>query len=633
MKANVSRRVFLVLIAACALVPTPTFGAKPPNILFAIADDHSYPHTSAYGFRAISTPAFDRVAKRGVLFTNAFVSSPGCSPSRAALLTGRHTWQLEEAGTHASSFPAKHVVYPDLLEKAGYFVGYTGKGWGPGDWKAGGRLRNPAGPEYNQRKLEPPLKGISETDYASNFKDFLDARLKDQPFCFWFGAHEPHRRYDEGAGLKAGKKLEDVQVPAFLPDTPEVRSDILDYCVEIEWFDRHLGRMLKILEERGELENTLVVVTADNGMPFPRAKANPYEFGIHVPLAISWPARVPAGRTVNDPVSLVDLAPTFLQAAEISASATRTMLGRSLMNILRSDQSGSVDRSRQTVFSARERHSSSRPSNLGYPARAVRSRDYLYIRNLKPERWPAGDPQSYNENGQLGPMHGAYHDIDASPTLTFLASKREDSKISPYFHKAVDKRPAEELYDVRNDPGCVNNLAGSPELVSVKQQLSAALERYLTETGDPRLGENGEVFETYPRYSPIRKFPAPASTYYPGPANSWERKRPEEVGMNSRLLQEAIDYALAHESPESKELSLTITLGNAGEPHGEIIGPTKDRGSLNGVILRHGYIVAEWGDTGRVDMTFSVTKSYLSTVAGLALDYGLIRDLNDPVKE
>lgn len=154
------------------------------NILLAIADDQSWPHTSLSACRAVRTPAFDRVAQAGVLFANGFAASPGCSPSRASLLTGRHHWMNQQAGTHASSFPAQFDVFPDLLEAAGYVVGYTGKGWGPGNWKVSGRTRNPAGPAYNDRKTRPPFKGISSTDYAANFAEFLRRRPPGRPFCF-----------------------------------------------------------------------------------------------------------------------------------------------------------------------------------------------------------------------------------------------------------------------------------------------------------------------------------------------------------------------------------------------------------------------------------------------------------------
>ena len=136
--------------------------------------------------------------------------------------------------------------------------------------------------------------------------------------------------YEQGSGVRAGKRLQDVEVPPYLPDCEEVRSDLLDYALEIEWFDTHLGRMLDRLEGMGELENTIVVVTGDNGLPFPRAKANLYEQGMHVPLAICWGAEVAGGRTVTDLVSFADLAPTLLDAVGLEASSEMT--GRSLMN-------------------------------------------------------------------------------------------------------------------------------------------------------------------------------------------------------------------------------------------------------------------------------------------------------------
>src|SRR5690606_14413313 len=129
--------------------------------------------------------------REGALFTHCFTSNPKCSPCRASILTGRNTWQLEEACCHFGIFPAKFPVYPQLLEDAGYKVGHTGKGWGPGDFKAGGFARNPAGPAYQKHKLKPPLEAISHLDLAANFRDFLKERKPDEPFCFWVGTYEP----------------------------------------------------------------------------------------------------------------------------------------------------------------------------------------------------------------------------------------------------------------------------------------------------------------------------------------------------------------------------------------------------------------------------------------------------------
>ena len=481
-----------------------------PNFLIAISDDQSHVHTSFAGYPGVRTPAFDRVAREGLYFRNAFAPAPGCSPTRAALLTGRNIWQIENAGTHASSFPAKYVVFPDLLEQAGYFVGMTGKGWGPGNWQVSGRTRNPAGTDFSERTNTPPHDNILDNDYAANFADFLAARPGKGPFCFWYGGKEPHRSFEKGSGLKVGKKLEDAPPPPFLPDVAEVRSDILDYCVEIEWFDTHLGRMLNLLEEAGELDNTIIIVTSDNGMAFPRAKANLYEYGFHMPLAIRWGDRAPGGRAVDDLVGFVDLTATILDAAGVShPSAVYPLAGRSIMDILTSTQSGTVDPSRTSVYAGRERHSSSRYENWTYPQRAIRSPQFLYIRNFRPERWPAGDPVVLDAEGSPAGPHSGYKDIDGSPTLDFLVAKADDPTLGKYLHLAVAKRPMEELFDIEQDPGCLNNLADDPEFMSVKQELAAVLTDYLRQTGDARVLDGGDIWESYPRYSPIRKFPKP----------------------------------------------------------------------------------------------------------------------------
>lgn len=519
-------QVSVALFFICGLARS----ADRPNILVAISDDQSYPHASAYGYETIDTPAFDRVAKAGLLFRNAFTPAPGCSPMRAAFLTGRNIWQIEHAGTHASSFAKKYEVYQDRLEANGYFVGYTGKGWSPGNWKVSGRTRNPAGNEFSAKKMESP-QGISNNDYAGNFAEFLKQRPKDQPFSFWYGATEPHRSFKKGIGREHGLDPANVKVPSFLPDSPEIRDDILDYCFEIQWFDQHLGRMLDALAAEGDLENTLVIVTSDNGMAFPRAKANCYEYGIHMPLAVSWPAVAAGGRTVDDLVNLIDLTATIYDATEVQPPTDQPIAGRSIRNILTSKEEGNVDPSRVAVYSGRERHSSSRFNSLGYPQRCIRTQDYLYIYNFRPERWPAGTPQKLGEGkyaeaadvaeGQLGPMHGGYHDIDACPSLSFLIDRRGDNAISKFLDLAVDKRPAEELFDIRNDPSCLNNLADDAEHAAVKAKLHSRLFSYLEETADARLTapDGGDIWETYPRYSSLRWFPTP----------DWAKENPQRV--------------------------------------------------------------------------------------------------------
>lgn len=503
-----------IVFAILALAANAALAADRPNVLIAISDDQSFPHASAYGSTLVDTPHFDRVAKEGVLFTRGFCASPGCSPSRAALLTGLNTWQLEHAGTHASYFHPKFETFPDRLAEAGYFVGYTGKGWGPGNYKQLGRTANPAGPSFGADKNAGELG-----KYAGAFATFLEQRPKDQPFCFWFGSSDPHRSYVKGSGLKKGMQLADATPPGFLPDTPEIRSDLLDYAFEVERFDTDLGKILKLLEATGEMENTLIIVTSDNGFPVPRAKANCYEYGIHMPLAIRWGAVAPGGRTVDDLVGFTDLTATIYDVAGVEPPKAHPLVGKSVAPILKSDKSGVFDETRTAVYSARERHSSSRFNSLSYPQRCIRTAKYLYIRNFKPERWPAGPAQKYGkvaygkdnqvESAELGPPHGGYHDIDACPALTFLIENRDDPKIGPFLDLAVERRPAEELFDVETDPDCLHNLADNAKFADVKKELSDRLMTYLKETGDARVTGNGDVWETYPRVSGLRWFPKP----------------------------------------------------------------------------------------------------------------------------
>jgi arylsulfatase A-like enzyme len=454
---------------------------KRPNILFAIADDAS--HMSAYGHKFVHTPNFDRVARDGVLFSNAFTTNPKCAPSRASILAGMHTWQMEEAGNHFGIFPAKFAVFPDLLEQAGYFVGYTGKGWGPGDYERGGFTRNPAGPEYNRRTLEPPANtGINRRDYAANFADFLAERPEGQPFYFWYGGHEPHRKYVEGEGMRAGKTLNQAELPSYLPDDNIVKSDLLDYAYEIEWFDRHLGLMLHELEKLGELDNTIIVVTSDNGMPFPRVKGQMYEQDFHLPLAICWENGAAGGRVVDDLVSFTDYAPTFLEAAGVPAHPQ--MVGRSLLSLLKSGQSGRVEADRDRVFMGKERHDVGTEGDVSYPVRCIRTEQYLYVRNFKPDLWPAGNPET------------GYPNVDGSPTKTLILEQHDQGN-DHYYNLSFGKRPLEELFDIVRDPECVDNLAGKEEFAALKESLWSELHAKLEETRDPRLLGGGDAFDKY----------------------------------------------------------------------------------------------------------------------------------------
>lgn len=535
MNQNTVRFVMCVCMVTSVSAFAGTGSTPRPNILFAISDDQSFAHTSFSGCTFVKTPAFDKVASEGVYFSNCYAGSPGCAPSRSALVTGRHHWQNEQSGQHASSWMKKYVPFIDLLEKNGYVTGRTGKGVSPFQYARNAadtlwRKTNAGGVEYSQLQYKKGAvgeasyaNGISRKNYFENFKFFMENQAKDKPFFFWYGATEPHRSYEKGSWKRMGKRLEDVQVPAFLPDNDEIRGDLLDYAVEIEWFDLHLQRMLNYLKAQGQLENTIVIVTSDNGMPFPRAKANAYEFGAHVPFAVRFPGHFPGPRIVDNPMGFIDVAPTLLELTGTRSDGMLPMSGHSLVPLLTSDKAGSVDASRKFAYSGRERHSSSRYLNWGYPQRAIRSKDYLYIWNVKPERWPAGAPQRLKPGttDQLFPMYGideqgvhhsewAFTDIDACPSKSFIIEHYREAAIKPFFDLAHAKRPEVELYDIKKDPYCLKNLAGMAHHQAIEGEMKDALMKELTRSEDPRVvGPDTEVFDSYIRYSPIREFPRP----------------------------------------------------------------------------------------------------------------------------
>jgi arylsulfatase A-like enzyme len=449
----------------------PLFGAhhenERPNIFFAIADDWGWPHSSSYGDAVVKTPTFDSIAANGVLFTNAYISSPSCTPSRNAILTGQYHWRLQSGGNLWSNYPEGFPSYVQALKDAGYFVGSYRKAFGPG---------SDGGKEVAGKKFE-------------SLDAFLKERPKDQPFCFWFGASDPHRSYIWESGLRSGMKLEDVEVPPFYPDSEIIRKDILDYYWEVQRFDRQVGEALALLETQGLSDNTIVVMTGDHGFPFPRGKSNLYDYGARVPLAIKWHTQVPQNRVVTDFVSTTDLAPTFLEATGVDIIPGTT--GRSLLPILRSEKEGRVSSDREYVLTGKERHTLAQLDHPGgTPMRAIRTDNFLYIHNFEPEWWPAGHPE--------GSYHGkAYMDIDASPTKDYLIDHKDYPDMEIYWQLSMGLRPADELYDLRLDPDQLHNVADRNEYAGTLKRLKEKLFQELKRYDDPRIIGGAEAFDKY----------------------------------------------------------------------------------------------------------------------------------------
>lgn len=473
-------------------------GAATPNVLFIIADDASRSFGEAYGCTWVRTPNIDRLAKAGLVFENAYTPTSKCAPSRAAILTGRNPWQLEEAANHQPYFPAKFMAFTEAMVKAGIPVASHGKTWGPGDAKlADGSPRDFGfASSGGKGKGGPP---------GEVFAAFLKGREAGKPFFYWFGSANPHRPYKADSGLAAGKKPADVtHVPAYWPDNDLVRRDMLDYAIEVEAYDNEVGQLITALEASGEAKNTLVIVTSDHGMPFPRVKGHTYEEAHHIPLIARWPEGIAKpGRRVPDLVSFIDLAPTMLELFGVDGAAAgmSPVTGRSFTDLLR----GEPKVERDFLVIGRERNDvltrAGSPAGLGYPARALRVGDMLYIHNFAPDRWPCGDPGS------------GFRDTDASPTKALAESLGE---ASPFWQHAFGKRPQEQLFDVTKDPDCVNNLAAEPAQAARVQAMREKLMAELKRQNDPRVLGQGDVFDQYlsPRTKTVDK---PAKKKKPAP--------------------------------------------------------------------------------------------------------------------
>lgn len=439
-----------------------------PNILLIIADDLSKT-LPLYGDQTIVTPGMNGVAKDGVVFDHAYCTASSCTPSRASILTSKYPHQLQQGGNLHGTLPIKYDNYASILAQNGYRVGLSGKGWAPGDYKPGGYKQNPAGKSYK------------------SFEAFMKDQPADQPFCFWLGSHDPHRPYKASLKEEYGIDSLNVKVPIWLPDNKQVRNDFLDYYAESKRFDRMIEGAIALLKKKGIYDQTLIVITSDNGMPFPRVKANAYDLSTNIPLIIRWGDHFIKGKRLNEFVSLIDLAPTFLSAAGVKVP--QAMMGKSLLGLL---ATGKSKQPRQAIFSERERHAYVRAGNIGYPVRAIRTDRYLYINNLRPARWPAGDPANLESNRFYG-------DIDNGPTKKLLLENKDTPAYQNFRIWSLDKRPSEELYDLKKDPDQLVNLVGKPAWDKVKKGLAKRLMNWRKSTNDP-VTDNVDPFDHYPYY-------------------------------------------------------------------------------------------------------------------------------------
>jgi N-sulfoglucosamine sulfohydrolase len=437
--------------------------ARRPNVLLILSDDHSAAHVGAYGNADIRTPNLDAFAKDGMLFQRAYVAAPQCVPSRAALMTGRSPVAIQMT-RFSAPLDEEYKSWLELLRASGYFTGVAGRSFhldGSGNQPAETKV---VFDQHNLRTFERRLDyvrtagGQTHISAITQYRDFLDLVPKDKPFALQLCFSDPHRVYDKNA-IPEPHDPNRIKLPAHYPDTPGVRADFANYYDEISRFDGNFGQVLDELKKRGLADNTLVVFMGDNGAAQFRGKGTLYEYGLNVPLLVSWPGKVKAGSVTTELISGEDLAPTFLEVC--GQKPLKEMTGRSFLKLLR----GEAYTGRDYVFAERGAHGSGLPNgtspfDLG---RVIIGRRYKLI---------------YTALWQL-----PYQPVDfaGQPFWKELQQMHTEGKLSPLISRLYfsPTRPMFELFDLEADPNEFNNLIGKKEHESIERKLKAKLQEWM----------------------------------------------------------------------------------------------------------------------------------------------------------
>ncbi len=436
-------RLALVLVAS-TVAACPAVTAKSPHVVVFLADDLSWADCSPFGGKEVPTPNMGRLAKDGMTFTHAFVSSPSCAPSRAALLTAfdpmRNGAMLNHAKPHADlkKWPAyfKDLGYEVVaIGKVAHYAQVTGYGF----------------------------------DHASHFKyhedecvneavKWLEARKSDKPLCLLVGTNWPHVPWPKEATVTA------KSVPPTLVDTPETRDARGKYLAAVANADRDLGLVYDAAKKHLG-DDLLFAFTADHGSQFPFGKWNCYDAGVRTPLLVAWPGKVKAGSTTTAMVGWIDLLPTLLAAC--GGKPPEKVSGRSFLDVL----TGKADKHREQVFFT---HSGDGKMNE-YPMRAVRDDRWKYIRNLDPAR----EHHTHVDKGNAGADGRNYWDS--------WAAKAKTDDAAAAVVKRYHTRPAEELYDLTADPHELKNLTAEPKRADRLKAMSKDLDAWMKANGDDGL--------------------------------------------------------------------------------------------------------------------------------------------------
>lgn len=443
MNRNTSLLSVILLVGSALLTqavakPQLDQTARLPNIVFFIADDVSQEDFGCYGHPAIKTPHTDALAAKGMRFDNAYLTTSSCSPSRCSIITGRYPHNTGAPELHVK-LPDAQIRFPELLREAGYYTVLSGKNhmFGNED-RAFDKITNGGGPG-------------KEEDWVRHTQD----RPKDKPFFFWFAASDAHRGWakSEHAPIYTN---DDIVVPPYLVDTETTREDLTGYYHEVSRFDHFIGLVTAELQKQGVLDNTLIVIAADNGRPFPRCKSRVYDSGIKTPWVVHFPRLIQTPAVSKSLVSVIDLSATCLELAGIDQPDC--IQGRSFVPILK-DPRAEV---RQMIFSEHNWHVYKNHERM------VRFGDFVYIKNNysdQPNLCYESDTH-YPAGKELWKAHAA----------GITTAQQQQVFANPC--------PSEELFKLSNDPGQFTNLAQNPDHARVLKQARGLLAKWTEQTGD-----------------------------------------------------------------------------------------------------------------------------------------------------
>ncbi len=429
-----------VLLALFIITSNYSIGQTSPNIILIIADDVSWNDIGCYGNTAVRTPNLDAMAKAGMKFTNAFVTSSSCSPSRSSIITGRYPHSTGAAELH-TPLPAHLTFFPEVLRKSGYYTAQAGK------WHEG---------EHTKRAYDTLIAGgRNGVGGEAMWLTLLKNRPKEKPFFFWFAAMDAHRQWQRDS-LHPPHDPAKVIVPPMLKDTKETREDIAAYYNEIARLDYYVGEINNELQQQGIADNTLIIFMSDNGRPFPGSKTRLNDAGVKTPFLIKWPKNIIGGSKCSSLVSAIDIAPTLLEIA--GAPLVSSIQGKSFALLFKNPKAAF----RKYVFTEHNWH------DFEAYERAVRTDDFLYIINSRPK---------FSNQGPLDAVN--------SPSFKSLLEAKEKGTLTPLQNDIfMAPRPSEELYALTKDKDQIDNLVHTARYAAIKNKLHGVLTEWQKETGD-----------------------------------------------------------------------------------------------------------------------------------------------------